>query len=238
MPHKDTSNKQSRSCILRTCYAFTDTSKSPATNASHRCQQNRRYIYIYIYSMLPYLTWIPANHRQQILYLTMAHTHTRIHGQQKGHLAMPHAYTSKSQEKIVPCLRYQQIRGNKAHLLCLLRKLANHRQQIVHLLIASHKCQQHTSNKSHILQCFLQVQESHRPSCQQIVHLAMPHADTSKSRQQIVNFPCFRQISAVGMPCSTPPSYCRIDVGHTLPHPDLAETGCLNYGHSVRIVPL
>ena len=100
---------------------------------------------------------------------------------------------------IVPCLRYQQITGNKAHLLCLSRKLANHRQQIVHLPIASHKCQQHTGNTSHILQCFfLQVPENQKPSCQQIVYLAMPHADTSKSRQQIVNLPCLRQIANQG----------------------------------------
>ena len=200
-----------------------DTSKSQATNrtschVSHRYQQitgNKSYI-------LPCLTQIPANHRQQIV-----------------HLAMSHAETSKSQAaNRTSChvsRRYQQITGNKSYILpCLTQIPANHgqqivllamphtdtsktvaknhtscqlthryqnrRQQIVHLAMphtdtgksqatshtschVSHRCQQITGNKSYFLPCLTQIPANHR---QQIVHLAMSHADTNKSQAQIV----------------------------------------------------
>ena len=166
----------------------TDTSKTQATNrtsyhASHRHQQitfNKSYI-------LPCLTQIQANHRQQIV-----------------HLAMPHTDTSKSQAASRASYhdshRYHQIIGNNSSILpCLTQIQANHRQQIVHLTMphtdtsktqatnrtsyhASHRYQQITGNNSYILQCVIQIPENHSSSCQQIVHLAMPHADTSKSQ--------------------------------------------------------
>ena len=176
-----------------------------------------------MYSILPYLTWIPANHRQtNTISYHGSYTYQKFTGSKKVILPclthIPANHRKKSY--IVPCLRYQQITGNKAHLLCLSRKLANHRQQIVHLPIASHKCQQHTGNTSHILQCFfLQVPENHRPSCQQIVHLAMPHADTSKSRQQIVNLPCLRQIANQGKQI----------VHLTMPHTDGSKSQATNH---------
>ena len=77
---------------------------------------------------------------------------------------------------------------------------AKHRQQIVHVdmphaetsksqatnhtsCLASHGCHQITSNKSYILPCLTQMPANHR---QQIVHLAMPHTDTSKSNKEKV----------------------------------------------------
>ena len=218
MPHADTSKSQSTSrasCLASHRYQknhrqqlvilampHTGTSKSQATNrtsehASHRYQQitgNKSYI-------LPCLTQIPANHRHQILHLTMPHRYQQItgdesyilpcltqipasHRQQIVHLAMPHTDTSKSQAQILHlAMPHTQIQ-------------ANHRQQIVHLAMphtdtiksqatnrtsyhASHRCQQHTGIKSYILPCLTQIPASHR---QQIVHLTMPHTDTSKSQ--------------------------------------------------------
>ena len=157
----------------------TDTSKSQATNrkschASHRHQQitgNKSYI-------LPCLTQTPANHRQQIV-----------------HLTMPHTDTSKSQAtNRTSCHashRYLQITGSKSFFLpCFTQVPANHRQQIIHLTLhhtdtsksqstnhtschASHRYLQITGNKS----CFLPANH-----CQQIIHLTMPHTDTSKSQ--------------------------------------------------------
>ena len=158
----------------------TDTSKSQATNrtsyhASHRYQQvtgNKSYI-------LPCLTQIPANGRQQIV-----------------HLTMPHTDISKSQATNASH-RYQQITVNKSCFLpCLTQIPANHRKQIVNLAMphtdtsksqatnrtsyhASHRHQQITGNKSYILPCLTQIPANHR---QQIVHLAMPHTDTCKSQ--------------------------------------------------------
>ena len=160
--------------------SHTDTSKSQATSVSYRYQQitsNMSYC-------LPCLTQIPANHRQQIVLL-----------------AMSHADTSKSQAtNRTSCHvshRYQQITGNKSYILtCLTQISANHRQQIV-LLAMSHadtsksqatnrtschvsrRYQQITGNKSYLLPCLTQIPASHR---QQIVLLAMSHADTSKSQ--------------------------------------------------------
>ena len=111
----------------------TDTSKSQATNrtsyhASHRYQQitgNKSYI-------LPCLTQTPANHRQQIVYLTMALIPAND-SQQVVLLAlpiltcltpMPHTDTSKSQATdrtfYHASQRHQQITGNKSYILpCL-----------------------------------------------------------------------------------------------------------------------
>ena len=165
MPHTDTSQSQARN---RT-----------SCHASHRYLQitgNKSYI-------LPCLTQIPANHRQQIV-----------------NLAMPHTDTSKSQATNRPSYhashRYLQNTGNKSYILpCLTQIPAKHRQQIVHLTMphtdtsksqatnrtschASHRYQQITLNKSYILPCLTKTPANHR---QQIVHLTMPHTDTSKS---------------------------------------------------------
>ena len=64
---------------------------------------------------------LPANHRQQIVYL-----------------AMPHTETNKSQAtNHTSCLashRYHQITGNQPYILpCLTQMPTNHRQQNVHL---------------------------------------------------------------------------------------------------------
>ena len=79
---------------------------------------------------------LPANHRQQIVYL-----------------AMPHTETSKSQAtNHTSCLashRYHQITGNKSYILpCLTQMPANHRQQFVHLCHASYRYQQIEKRKS------------------------------------------------------------------------------------------
>ena len=132
----------------------TDTSKSHVTNstschASHTYQQitgNKSYI-------LPCLTQRPANHRQQIVHLTMPHTETST--SQATNRTSCHASHT-----------YQQITGNKSYFLPC----------------RTHRHQQATGNKSYILECFIQIPENHRPSCQQIVHLAMPHTDTCKSQ--------------------------------------------------------
>ena len=178
----------------------TDTSQSPATNrtsyhASHRYQNitgNKSYI-------LPCLTQKPANHRQQIVHLTMPHTDTS-----KSHstsLAMPHTDTSKSQAtnrtSYHASHRRLQITGNESYILpCLTQIPANHRQQIVHLAMphtdtsksqatnctsyhASHRYQQNKGNKSYILPCLTQIPANHR---QQVVLLTMPHTDTRKSQ--------------------------------------------------------
>ena len=192
-----------------------DTSKSRATNrtsfhASHRYQQiigNKSYI-------LPCLTQLPENHRQQIVHLAMPHTDTSKsqatnrtsyhashryqqitvnkcltqipanHRQQIVNLAIPHTDTSKS----------QATNSKSCHASHRYQK--SHRQQIVHLAMphtdtsksqatnrtsyhASHRHQQITGNKSYILPCLTQIPANHR---QQIVHLTMPHTDTSKSQ--------------------------------------------------------
>ena len=131
MPHTDTSKSQAtnrisyhgsdsskrQSTSRASCFAYLD---MPHTDASHRYQQvtgNRSYI-------LPCLTETPANHRQQIV-----------------HLTMPHIDTSKSQAtnraSYNASYRYQKITGhlaNKSYILpCPMLIPANHRQQIVHL---------------------------------------------------------------------------------------------------------
>ena len=200
--------------------SHTDTSKSQATNRIS-CHVSRRYQQITGNKpyFLPCLTQIPANHRQQIVLLAMSHTDTSKitgnksyflpcltqipanHRQQIVLLVMSHAHTSKSQAtNRTSChvsRRYQQITGNKSYFLpCLTQIPANHRQQILHLAMShadtsksqatnrtschiSRRYQQITGNKSYILPCLTQIPANHR---QQIVLLAMSHADTSKSQ--------------------------------------------------------
>ena len=199
MSHTDTSKSQATN---RTSCHVSDTSKSQATNRTschvlHRtcksqstnrtsCHVSRRYQQVTGNKLyfLTCLTQIPANHRQQIVLL-----------------AMSHADTSKSQStNRTSChvsRRYQQITGNKSYFLpCLTQIPANHRQQIV-LLAMSHadtsksqatnrtschvsrRYQQITGNKSYFLPCLTQIPANHR---QQIILLAMSHADTSKSQ--------------------------------------------------------
>ena len=198
-----------RQQIVLLAMPHTDTTKSQATNllschASHRYHQitgNKSYI-------LPCLTQVPVNHRQQIVHLTMPHTSAR----------KSQATNRKSCHASHRC---EQITGNKPYILpCLTQTPANHRQQIVYLTVAlipandsqqvvllvlphadnsksqatnhkschaSHRYQQVTGNRSYILPCLTETPASHR---QQIVHPTMPHTDTSKSqasnRQQIV----------------------------------------------------
>ena len=177
--------------IVHLTMPHTDTSKSQATNrtsyhASHRYQLitgNKSYI-------LPCLTRTPENHRQQIVHLAMLHTDTS-----KSQAILPTNRTSCHASH-----RYQKITGhlaNKSYILpCLTQTPANHRQQIVHLTKphtdtsksqatnrtschASHRYLQISSSKSCFLPFFTQVPVNHR---QQIVHLTMPHTDTSKSQ--------------------------------------------------------
>ena len=114
---------------------------------------------------------------------------------------MPHTDTSKSQATkpyLLPC--FTQVPANyktKSYFLpCLTQIPANHRQQVVHLAMShadtsksqatnrtschvSHRYQHITGNKSYFLPCLTQIPGNHR---QQIVLLAMPHIDTSKSQ--------------------------------------------------------
>ena len=183
-------NRRQQVVLLAMSHA--DTSKSQATNRTS-CHVSRKYQQISGNKsyFLTCLTQIPANHRQQIVLLTM-----------------PHADTSKSQAtNRTSChvsRRYQQITGNKSYFLPRLTQIpANHRQQIV-LLAISHpdtsksqatnrtschvscRYQQITGNKSYFLPCLTQIPANHR---QQIVLLAMSHADTSKS-QAIIRTSC------------------------------------------------
>ena len=164
---------------------YTDTSKSQATNRTS-CHASHRYLQTTDNKscFLPCFTQVPANHRQQILHLTMPHTD--ISNTQATNRTPYHASH-----------RYHQITGNKSSILpCLTQIQANHRQQIVHLAMphtatiksqatkhtsyhASHRHQQITGNKSYILPCFTQVPANHR---QQLVPLTMPHTDTSRSQ--------------------------------------------------------
>ena len=109
-----------RQQIVLPALSHADTSESQATNRTS-CHVSRRYQQITGNKLyfLPCLRQIPANHRQQIVLLTMSH-----------------ADTSKSQAtNCTSCHvsgRYQQITGNKSYFLpCLTQIPANHRQQIV-----------------------------------------------------------------------------------------------------------
>ena len=180
--------------------SHTDTSKSQVTNRTS-CHVSRRYQQITGNKsyFLPCLTQIPANHRQQIVFL-----------------AMSHADTSKSQAtNRTSCHvshRYQKITGNKSYFLpCLTQIPANQRQQIILLAMPHADTSKSQATSSYILPCLTQIPANHR---QQIVFLAMSHANTSKSQatnrtschvsdryQQITGnksyiLPCFTQISA------------------------------------------
>ena len=192
-----------RQQIVHLTMLHTDTSKSQATNrtschASHRYQQitdNRSYI-------LPCLTQTPANHRQQIVHLTMPHTDTSksqptkrtsyhaSHGYQQiqaTNLTSYHASHRCQQHTgnksyILPCShRNQQITGNKSYILPCLKQITNSKSQATSRTSyhASHRYQQITGNKSYILPCLTQVPATHR---QQIVHLTMLPTDTRKSQ--------------------------------------------------------
>ena len=158
MPHADTSKSQSTVVFL--AVPHTDTSKSQATNrtschASHTYQQitgNKSYI-------LPCLTQTPANHRQQIVHLTMPHTDTS-----KSQATNRTSYHASH--------RYKQITGNKSYILpCLTQVPANHRQQIVHLTML------HTDSRNsqdilpanrtscHASCCYQQITVNSRASC-------------------------------------------------------------------------
>ena len=176
-----------------------DTSKSQATNRTSCHVQ------------------IPTNHRQQIVLLAMSHADTsKSQATNRTLLAMSHTDTSK-------------LTGNKSYFLpCLTQIPANHRQQIVLLAMShadtsksqatnrtschvSHRYQQITGNKSYFLPCLTQIPAN---LSQQIVLLAMSHADTSKSQatnhtschvsrryQQIIGnksyfLPCLTQLPA------------------------------------------
>ena len=186
MPHTDTRNSQATN---RTSY-----------HASHRYQQ----IIGNNSSLLPCLTQIQADHRQQIVHLTMPHTDTRISqatSRTSYHASHRNQQITGNKSYTLQC--FIQIPENTGHLAnksyilpCLTQIPANHRQQTVHLTMphtdtsisqatnrtsyyASHRYKQHTGNKSYILPCLTQIPEYHR---QHIVHLAMSHTDTSKSQ--------------------------------------------------------
>ena len=191
-----------RQQIVLLAMSHADTSKSQATNRTS-CHGSRRYQQITGNQsyFLPCLAQIPANHRQKSYFLPCLTQIPANHSQQIVLLAMSHADTSKSQAtNRISChvsRRYQQITGNKSYFLpCLMQIPANHRQQIVLLAMSradssksqatnrtschvSRRYQQITGNKSYFLPCLTQIPANHS---QQIVLLAMSHADTSKSQ--------------------------------------------------------
>ena len=156
-----------RKQIARLAMPHTDTIESQATNrtsyhASHRYQQipgNKTYF-------LPCFTQVPANHSQQIINLAMTHTDIK---------------KPKGQIVILPCLT--QIPANHSQqvvLFALPHTDTSKSQATNHISYhASRRYQQHTGNKSYILRCLTQIPAHHR---QQIVHVTMPHGDTSKSQ--------------------------------------------------------
>ena len=76
----------------------------------------------------------------------------------------------------IPC---QQFTDNKSCILPCLNTETSKSQATNHTSChASHRYHQITGNKSYILPCLTQMPANQR---QQIVHLAMPHTDTSKS---------------------------------------------------------
>ena len=95
---------------------------------------------------------IPANHRQQIAHLTMPHTDISKYRQQILHLTMPHTGASNTPAR---------------------NRTSYH---------ASHRHQQITGNKSYILPWPQTDNKQQITSWQQVVHLTMPHTDTSKSQ--------------------------------------------------------
>ena len=190
-----------RQQIVLLAMSHADTSKSQATNRTS-CHVSRRYQQITGNKsyFLPCLTQIPANHRQQIVLLAMSHADTsksQATNRTSCHGSRRYQQITGNKSYFLPCLRYQQITGNKSYFLpCLTQIPANHRQQIVLLAMShadtsksqatnrtschvSHRYQQITGNKSYFLPCLTQIPANHM---QQIVLLAMSHADTSKSQ--------------------------------------------------------
>ena len=253
MPHTDTSKSQA---VNRTCYN--------ASNRYHQITGSKSYI-------LPCLTQIPANHRQQVVLLTMLHTDTSKsqatnrpsyhashrykqitgnqsyilpcltqtpanHRQQIVHLTMPLTDTSKSQATnrtfYNATYRYQQITGhlaNKSYILpCLTLIPANHSQQVVLLALPHTDTRKVTGNKSYILPCLTQTPANHR---QQIVHLTMPHTDTSKS-QATNRTSCHashRYLQITGnKSCFLPANHRQLIVHLTMPHTDTSKSQATN----------
>ena len=144
-----------------------------------------------------------SNHRQRTVFFAMHHTDTN---EPKATIRTPchasHGYQQITSNKpyISPCLtqipaNHRQQNRMKIFPSCLTQIPANQRRLSVHLTTphtdssksqatnrityhASHRYQQIAGNKSYILPCLTQLPANHR---QQIFHLAMPHADTSKS---------------------------------------------------------
>ena len=192
-----------RQQIVHLSMPLIETSKSRATNRTS-CHASYRYQQItgnkaYIFSCLSQIRQQITGNKSSIL--PCLSQRLANHGQQIIHLAMPHTDTSKSQAtNRASCHashRYQQIKGNKSYFLpCLKQIPANHRQHIA-LLAMSHadtsksqatnrtschvsrRYQQFTGNKSYFLPYLIKIPANHR---QQIVLLAMSHADTSKSQ--------------------------------------------------------
>ena len=156
MPHTDANKSQATNRL--SCHASTHTSKSQITG-NKSC-------------ILPCLTQIPANERQQIVQLPMLNTDTsKTQATNRASCHASHRYQSSrgNKAKILHAShRYQQITGNKSCILpCLTHRPAKHKQQIV---LASQIYQQiSTTNQAPV---------NHG---QHIVHVALPHTCTSKS---------------------------------------------------------
>ena len=191
-PSCHVSRRQQQQIVLL-AISHADTSKSQATNRTS-CHVSRRY------------QQITGNNRtschvscrnQQI---TGFHADTSKAGNKSNFLPCLTQIAAKSQAtNRTSCHAYfrQQIIGNESCILpCLTQIPANHRQQIV-LLAMSHadtskskatnriSChfsrtyQEIPGNNSYFLPCLTQTAANHR---QQIVLLAISHADTSKSQ--------------------------------------------------------
>ena len=150
--------------------------------------------------ILPCLAQIPVNHRQQVVHLAISDTDSKSWSTNRTSCHASHLYQPNTDNKsyFLPVLtQISELAGNKSYLLPCLRQIpANHRQQIV-LLAMSHvdtsksqatnrtschvsrRHQQITSNRSYFLPCLAQIPANHR---QQIVLLAMSHADTNKKQ--------------------------------------------------------
>ena len=205
----------------------TDTSKSQATNRTS-CHASHRYLQIAgnKSNILPCLTQTPANHRQQIVHLTMLHRDTR-----KSQAILPTKRTSCHASH-----RYQQITVNKSCFLpCLTQIPANHRRQSLHLAMphtdnnksqatnrtsyhASHRYQQITGNKSYILPCLTQTPANHS---QQIVHLSChaEHRYQHITGNKSYMLPCLTEI---------PANHRQPIVNLTMPHTDTSKSQATN----------
>ena len=109
---------------------------------------------------------LPANHRQQIVYLAMPHTETNK-SQATNHTSCHASH------------RYHQITGNKSYILpCLTQMPTNNRQQFVHLAMP-HTDTSESSVKGKSSRGYELLRANHR---QQIIHLVLPRTDTAKSQ--------------------------------------------------------